>query len=174
MQDEVDAGFKFKFRKAKKPQKESPPTVPNNEHSGDLPPIAEVPDPNHAREEPKLFSSSSSDSLNPQSATTHTVAHGNDPLTQEVPTTIHHALSSADFSKTETRDAYLANGAVEGSRSGGARYGQCLTVEDHGRLRGFVEELVGKRLLPHLSEVLRNLNEWVSVHKWCSLCGDSA
>ena len=43
------------------------------------------------------------------------------------------------------------------------QYGQCLNEEDHHRLRNFVMELVTRKLLPHLNEVLKNLNEWVSV-----------
>ena len=43
----------------------------------------------------------------------------------------------------------------------GARYGECLSSGDHTHLRAFVHELVGKRLLPHLNEALRSLNEWV-------------
>ena len=42
-----------------------------------------------------------------------------------------------------------------------ARYGECLSSGDHTNVRGFVHELVAKRLLPHLNEALRSLNEWV-------------
>jgi hypothetical protein len=45
--------------------------------------------------------------------------------------------------------------------SDGARYGECLSSGDHAHLRAFVHELVGKRLLPHLNEALKSLNEWV-------------
>ncbi len=43
------------------------------------------------------------------------------------------------------------------------RYGEYLSDIDHRHLGNFVVDLVGKRLLPHFSEVLRVLNEWVSV-----------
>ena len=155
-QDEVDSGFKFKLRKSKnKPSNESPPTVPNNK--GNSPTNNAVPDLNSAREEPTLFTISNSDSdLNTQA-----VAVGNDPLTQNSGT-IHHALSNADFSVGESCEKYVTNGPIErGRETGNMRYGQCLKIEDHERLGEFVQELVGKRLLPHLSEVLKNLNEWV-------------
>ena len=41
------------------------------------------------------------------------------------------------------------------------QYGQCLSEDDHRNIRNFVMDLVARRLLPHLNEVLRNLNEWV-------------
>ena len=158
----MDGGFKFKFKKGRKSPKDSPPTPPSNKQRGELPVIKENPDPNSVREEAVLFTVSPPDP-DLSSPTPHTVAPGNDPLTQENQTTIHHALSSADFSESEGKEKYTVNGAVEGGgSSGGARYGQCLSLEDHKSLTMFVEELVGKRLLPHLSEVLRNLNEWVS------------
>ena len=37
-----------------------------------------------------------------------------------------------------------------------------MNEEDHHRLRNFVMELVTRKLLPHLNEVLKNLNECVS------------
>lgn len=122
----------------------------------------EKPDPNNAREEATLFTISNSDSdLSSQS---QTVAPGNDPLTQQS-TTIHHALSSADFSGSESSEKLIAlNGPIEknGGFGGTQKYGQCLKIEDHQRLAEFVQELVGRRLLPHLAEVLKILNEWVS------------
>ena len=51
--------------------------------------------------------------------------------------------------------------AVLHGPSDGARYGECLSSGDHAHLRAFVNELVGKRLLPHLNEALKSLNEWV-------------
>ena len=42
------------------------------------------------------------------------------------------------------------------------QYGRCLSEDDHRNLRNFVIDLVAKKLLPHLNEVLKNLNEWVS------------
>ena len=158
----MDGGFKFKFKKGRKSPKDSPPTASSDQHKGELPVIKETPDPNSVREEAVLFTVSPPDP-DATSPTPHTVAPGNDPLTQDNQTTIHHALSSSDFSESEGKEKYSVNGAVEGGgRSGGTRYGQGLSLEDHTRLAMFVEELVGKRLLPHLSEVLRNLNEWVS------------
>ena len=152
----MDGRFKLKLRKSNKSSKESSPIVPNNK--GKSPTNNAVPDPNSARKEPTLFTISTSDSdLNNSQA----VAVGNDPLTQNSGT-IHHALSNADFTGGESCEKYVTNGSIEGGReTGSVRYGQCLKIEDHERLAGFVQELVGKRLLPHLSEVLKNLNEWV-------------
>ncbi len=89
------------------------------------------------------------------------IALGNDPLSQGSGT-IHHAVSSADFSNTDSFDK-LPNGPSEGFRrlAAGSKYGQCLKIEDHQRMAEFMEVLVGRRLLPHLTEVLKNLNEWV-------------
>lgn len=154
-------GIKFKLRKSNKSSKESPPTVPAS-GGREAPAIKVVPTPNNARHEATLSSNSDQD-LN-------AVAPGNDPLTQDTGT-IHHALSSADFSSNEAYDKQLTNGPSEGGVALGSKFGQCLKIEDHQRLAEFVEVLVGKRLLPHLTEVLKNLNEWVSpcnytMHYW--------
>ncbi len=152
-QDEVD-GIKFKFRKSNKSSKESPPIVPAN--GGETPSIKIIPTPNNVRHEATLSSNSEQD--------LDAVAPGNDPLTQGSGT-IHHALSSADVSTSELYDKQLTNGPNEGAgrlAAAGSKYGQCLKLEDHQRMAEFVEVLVGRRLLSHLTEVLKNLNEWVS------------
>ena len=52
------------------------------------------------------------------------------------------------------------NALLQG-HSDSARYGEYLSSGDHAHLRAFIHELVGKRLLPHLNEALKSLNEWV-------------
>lgn len=57
------------------------------------------------------------------------------------------------------------NASLHGSHGdgeGNGRYGECLSNGDQANLRAFVNELVGRRLLPHLNEALKSLNEWVS------------
>ena len=44
------------------------------------------------------------------------------------------------------------------------RYGDCLTLEDHQRLQRFLEEFVTKGLLPHLEQLMRTMNDRVSVN----------
>ena len=43
------------------------------------------------------------------------------------------------------------------------RYGDHLTLEDHQRLQKFLEEFVTRGLLPHLEQLMRTMNERVSV-----------
>ena len=182
LQDEVDGRFKLKFKTKNtdkstevKTSKNSPPLL-NNEHQpiGNIPTIPEIIDPKNAREEATLFSSSGSDSslISPHSLV---VAPGNDPLTGNTRTnkppvigeTISHALSTADFMADEqarTLSQVLSNGANEvktNSLPAVSKYGQYLSIVDRTRVRDFVQEL-GRRLLVHLCEVLKNLNEWVS------------
>ena len=57
-------------------------------------------------------------------------------------------------------------GGGRGRREGGGRaqdeVGRLLSAEDESRVKSFVTEFVGQRLVPHLEAVLKNLNEWVS------------
>ena len=64
------------------------------------------------------------------------------------------------YIRTHVHVGHQMNALLHGP-SDGARYGECLSSGDHAHLRAFVNELVGKRLLPHLNEALKSLNEWV-------------
>lgn len=159
LQDEVDSPFNFrhrlsnkllkKDRKKQEPQRQEP-HVPNNEE----PP--EIIKPNDAREEAKLILSDSNESLNQEPRLE--VPPGNDPLSQlasESPT------KSAVISLLDPVRGSRSVGEEHTSGNSSSSLGQCLNLEDHNRLRTFVQEFVGQRLLPHLEAVLKNLNEWV-------------
>lgn len=111
------------------------------------------------REDPRLISP---DSVSPELSVSLAVEPGGDPLTQLAaipPLPMGEGLESED----PLDHNYLNN--EEGTKSGkvaGGQYGRCLSEEDHRNIRNFVIDLVSKRLLPHLNEVLKNLNEWVS------------
>ncbi len=116
------------------------------------------------REEPQLIgigmeSAESASAIEP----------GGDPLSQFVASsTSSHGNGSGDVS-SQSSEAGLQNhegGAGGREHSGeetGFRYGRCLTEEDHRAIRSFVSGLVSKKLLPHLNDVLKSVNEWVSV-----------
>ena len=83
------------------------------------------------------------------------VTPGNDPLSQ---------LASESPPKSAVISLLdPVEGSVEQQKGGRSStlVGLCLSLEDHNRLRAFVQEFVGQRLLPHLEAVLKNLNEWV-------------
>lgn len=156
LQDEVDSPFNFrqklgnKLLKRDKHKKQEPqrqePQIPNNEET------PEIIKPNDAREEAQLFESGSNESLNQEPSE---VTPGNDPLSQ---------LASENPPKSAVISLLdPVEGSVERQKGGRSSVlaGLCLSLEDHNRLRAFVHEFVGQRLLPHLEAVLKNLNEWV-------------
>ena len=160
-QDEVDGNFRHRLsnklfrrdRKKQEPQRQEP-HVPNNEE----PP--EIIKPNDAREEAKLIMSDSNESLNHEPRSE--VPPGNDPLSQlasESPT------KSAVISLLDPVRGSRSVGEDQKSGGSSSSVGQCLSLEDHNRLRMFVQEFVGLKLLPHLEAVLKNLNEWVGEGK---------
>ena len=122
-----------------------------------------VPNISRVQEEPQLIAPSDSDLAQPAS----TVQPGDDPLSQfaakslsplgERTAVVVNALPGAGGLQNHREE--LAEG--EGQEGGVAQYGRYLSEGDHRSIRRFVLELVAKRLLPHLNEVLRNLNEWV-------------
>ena len=76
--------------------------------------------------------------------------------------------SSEEESLPETNEQGLERESEGGGgevKEGGVRgkgdVGKHLSAEDEGRVRNFVAEFVGQRLVPHLEAVLKNLNEWV-------------
>lgn len=119
------------------------------------------------REEPQLITS---DLLNSE---TSTVQPGDDPLSQLASVTTVIPISNDNSSNemripSSTADHNLLNhhdDSLVSDESGLMQFGQCLSEEDHRNLRNFILDLVTKRLLPHLNEVLKNLNEWVSFYK---------
>ena len=110
------------------------------------------------REEPQLIGigiESSEPSVQP----------GDDPLSQFAASSSTSSQGNGSGSvSAQSSEAGVGNHEVEEGASEGVefRYGRCLTEEDHRAIRNFVLDLVSKKLLPHLNEVLKNLNEWVS------------
>ena len=160
LQDEVDSPFNFRHKlgnkllkrdkhKKQEPQRQEP-QIPNNEET------PEIIKPNDAREEAQLLESGSNESLNQEPLE---VTPGNDPLSQ---------LASESPPKSAVISLLdPVEGSVEQQKGGRSStlVGLCLSLEDHNRLRAFVQEFVGQRLLPHLEAVLKNLNEWVRKRK---------
>ena len=120
----------------------------------------------NVREEAQLMDSDPLGGSQQTSSSSLEVEPGNDPLSQ---------FSSAGErggegggvtftnSMRKSESGQEVNEHLHGDRQGGARYGERLTKEDHSHLLNFVYELVGRRLLPHLNEALKSLNEWVSI-----------
>ena len=120
-------------------------------------------------QEPRLIAS--------DSETTSSVQPGDDPLSQLAAKTslpLGEGLSetlpnSLDHNFLNDEELMSLGGGVGRE---GVSYGRCLSEDDHRNLRNFVIDLVSKKLLPHLNEVLKNLNEWVSMSVClpCSVC----
>lgn len=92
------------------------------------------------------------------------VEPGNDPLSQLTSSGEGEGGGNTvinSVAKSDSREAISPSERRQ--RQGEARYGAWLSSEDHTHLRSFVYELVGRRLLPHLNEALKSLNEWVSL-----------
>ena len=102
-----------------------------------------------------------SDPLTPEASLTSAVQPGDDPLSQSLP---HGERLSEGLSNSMDHAHHNEEGGAGrvGARPGAWSYGRCLSEDDHRNLRNFVIDLVSKKLLPHLNEVLKNLNEWVS------------
>lgn len=162
-QDEVDGGFNLKKRfksksknKSKKDTAKSTP-IPNNAHQSGSDSSPEIIKPN-VREEAKLIDL---DSLNSPTTSepnqSSMVAPGNDPLSQL-------ASTPADEEKEE-EESLSSSSTPPSMRSSSSnlirQYGQCLSKEDHSNLQVFVQEMVGKKLLTHLNDLLKTLNDTV-------------
>ena len=119
--------------------------------------------PDQIREDPRLISP---DSMSSELSVSLAVEPGSDPLSQLAATS---PLPTGEGMGTEGPPNSLDHNYLnteEGTKSGeaaGGRYGRFLSEGDHRSIRNFVMDLVSKRLLPHLNEVLKNLNEWVSL-----------
>lgn len=109
-------------------------------------------------EEPQLIGIESSES------TSSSVQPGDDPLSQFAAKTRGNSLGDASNPSMESslQNHEAEEGAGEGAEEKGFRYGRCLSEEDHRIIKAFITDLVTKKLLPHLNEVLKSLNEWVS------------
>ncbi len=149
--------------------------IPNNDHQEaanlNLSNSGSASQPDQIREEPRLIS-------DPESSLTSTVEPGDDPLSQLAAG--NRTLPALGEGLNERLPNMLDHNFLNhedalnsrGGRGGGAvQYGRCLSEDDQRNLRNFVIDLVSKKLLPHLNEVLKNLNEWVSHGdiKWCSI-----
>lgn len=162
----MDGPFR-KLRFPRKPSKgKSNGPISSNAFPEENPPYLEgqnVFKINRVREEPQLIGSDAMISEPTQPAST--VHPGDDPLSQFAA----KSSSPRGNGSGETSNAFAGSGVLNhgnelmgGEMGGGVQYGCCLSEEDHRSLKGFVIDLVTKKLLPHLNEVLKNLNEWVS------------
>lgn len=163
-------GKKSKRKPSTNASSETTAIPPNNaHHTGENISSPGVIAPN-VREEPQLIDEDSlSESKQQISSTSLEVEPGNDPLSRltgstssgegEGGETMTNSLRRTDFAGSGHQVNALQH---HSNHQGSARYGECLSEGDHTNLKGFVHELVGKRLLPHLNEALKSLNEWVS------------
>lgn len=147
--------FKLKSKnKAKKDATTKSTSIPNNTHQSGSDSSPEFIKPN-VREEAKLIDLDPLNSpTSPEFNQSSIVTPGNDPLSQ---------LAGSPDNEEEER---LSNSSSPSSEAGSSsnilrQFGQCLSQEDHNNLQAFVQELVGKRLLPHLNDVLKSLNDTV-------------
>ena len=154
----MDGGFKWKrrFKSKNKAKKDTSKTtaVPNNTHQSGSDSSPEFIKPN-VREEAKLFDLDPLNSPTLDANQSSIVAPGNDPLSQ--------LAGSPDDQEEEER---LSNSSTPPSEDNSVsnllrQYGQCLSQEDHNNLQAFVQEMVGKRLLSHLNDFLKTLNDTV-------------
>ena len=114
--------------------------------------------------EPQLVGSDSTTFESTQnSSTASTVKPGDDPLSQFAATNwLPRGNGSMDtVSNVHGESGLLNHMDLMGVKRDGVQYGRCLSDGDHQSLKGFVVELATKKLLPHLNEVLKNLNELV-------------
>ena len=173
LQDETDSAFrKFHFRKRSKKKNSNASTpstpsslVPNNAH----PEANSRPDPILEEQQQKLVDSpavaSPENSLS-SSSSSSVLEPGADPLSKlAAAKSSKSSLTKEEAHSNSLEWSYLNNeeGGYPGEGVVSVQYGKCLSEEDHRNLRNFVIDLVSKRLLPHLNEVLKSLNEWVSV-----------
>lgn len=69
-----------------------------------------------------------------------------------------HMLNNINSdSKKVARDPESAAGGV-------ASHGACLTLNDHDRIRQFIQEFTLRGLLPHIEKNIRQLNDQVHTH----------
>ena len=183
VQDDVDGHLKFKFHIGKKSKRktastssETTPASPNNAYHGENVNSSSsgagtdnVITPN-VREEAQLIDTDPLGGLKQASTSSLELEPGDDPLTSlgeeggggEVGGVTQTKLVEKSDSRQDV------NNYRHGDHHGGAGYGECLSNEDHANVRGFMYELVGRRLLPHLNEALKSLNEWVrSINVQC-------
>lgn len=120
--------------------------------------------PSWLRQEPQLIRS---EPLSPENSLSCSVEPGADPLSQlAARTSVPTGEGPGERTPNSSFDHALQNdessSVVRPGGIGAGHYGQCLSEADHRSIRNFVMDFVIKKLLPHLNEVLRNLNEWVS------------
>jgi hypothetical protein len=118
--------------------------------------------PDHIREDPRLISP---DSMSPELSVSLAVEPGDDPLSQLAATSpqpTREGLETEESLNILDHNYWNNDDGVKSEEVAQGHYGLCLSDVDHRNIRNFVMDLVLKRLLPHLNEVLKNLNEWVS------------
>ena len=133
--------------------------------SADLvPPREIVLKPAEVREEPMLIDFDP-DPTHTTSGNTSNVELGSDPLTLLRPTEPSYSLmvQSGSGNLSSSSDSFGLQ-MVEGGVGGVSPHrpvGHCLSLTDHNTLRGFVQEFLFGKLVPHLDSVLRKMNEIV-------------
>lgn len=153
--------------------------------------------PDDVREAPTLNTDSDDDTDTPVPATlsSSNIELGSDPLSQPSPSAIasndrkvhsahsspllaHNDMSGNGGKRSASMDTLIqqppqpANAGTDDSDSSvrnAVRYGDHLTLEDHQRLQRFLEEFVTKGLLPHLEQLMRTMNDRVSVLSHCGI-----
>ena len=161
--------MKFKFHIGKKSKKKTPstssygttPSSPNNAHHGETTNSAEIIIAPNVREEAQLMDNDTFAGDRQTSGSSLEVEPGNDPLSLITSSGEGEGGETTIINSMTKSESILPS--EHWQRQSGARYGACLSNEDHTNLRSFVYELVGRRLLPHLNEALKSLNEWVSL-----------
>jgi len=92
---------------------------------------------------------------------------------QSSPQLVHNKVNNKQSASMDTllpqpqqsvTTAVTSSGSTDSVRNT-VRYGDYLTLDDHRRLQRFLEEFVTKGLLPHLEQLMRTMNDRVS------LCG---
>jgi len=144
--------------------------------------------PDDIREDPTLDNDDDTDTPIPVTLSSSNIALGSDPLSQSVlpdrkihstqssPQLVHNSnkvnsqrSASMDTLLPQPQQPVIATAAVANTDGTDSvrnivRYGDCLTLEDHQRLQRFLEEFVTKGLLPHLEQLMRTMNDRVSVN----------
>lgn len=54
--------------------------------------------------------------------------------------------------------------AQDSTSGGSGSHGVCLTLNDHDRIRQFIQEFTFRGLLPHIEKNIRQLNDQVKIH----------
>lgn len=81
------------------------------------------------------------------------------PLQLETAIDMPGSLDSLRAVAVETKTTTVYTGVAAGTS-----HGACLTLNDHNRLRLFIQEFTFRGLLPHIEKNIRQLNDQVETH----------